>query len=69
MRFVTGASRGIGRAIASELARRGAIVVAAARGTNAQATVDEILAAGGEPKLAIGRHDRRRIRSTRWSPA
>jgi 3-oxoacyl-[acyl-carrier protein] reductase len=45
--LVTGASRGIGRATAGELARRGAFVVAAARGTNAQSTVDEILAAGG----------------------
>jgi 3-oxoacyl-[acyl-carrier protein] reductase len=45
--LVTGASRGLGRATAGELARRGAFVVAAARGTNAQSTVDEILAAGG----------------------
>ena len=45
--LVTGASRGIGRAIAGALARRGALVVAAARGTNAQSTVDEIVAAGG----------------------
>ena len=44
---VTGASRGIGRAIAGELANRGALVVAAARGTNAQSTVDEIIASGG----------------------
>jgi 3-oxoacyl-[acyl-carrier protein] reductase len=46
--IVTGASRGIGRAIALELARRGAVVVAAARGTNAQATVDEITSSGGK---------------------
>jgi 3-oxoacyl-[acyl-carrier protein] reductase len=50
--IVTGASRGIGRAIAMELARRGAIVVAAARGHNAQGTVDEIVAAGGRAELA-----------------
>lgn len=45
--LVTGASRGIGRAIALRLAAQGAIVIAGARGTNAQPVVDEILAAGG----------------------
>ncbi len=50
--IVTGASRGIGRAIAQELARRGALVVAAARGANAQRVVDEISAAGGKVELA-----------------
>ncbi len=45
--LVTGASRGIGRAIAMALAARGALVVAAARGANAQPVVDEIAAAGG----------------------
>jgi 3-oxoacyl-[acyl-carrier protein] reductase len=44
--LVTGASRGIGRATALALARRGATVVAAARGDNARPVVDEILAAG-----------------------
>jgi 3-oxoacyl-[acyl-carrier protein] reductase len=44
---VTGASRGIGRAIAAMLAARGALVVAAARGENTQATVESITAAGG----------------------
>jgi 3-oxoacyl-[acyl-carrier protein] reductase len=50
--IVTGASRGIGRAIATELGRRGAVVVAAARERNAQATVDEITAAGGRAEVA-----------------
>ncbi len=45
--LVTGASRGIGRAIAGRLAEQGAIVIAAARGTNAAATAEEIAAKGG----------------------
>ena len=45
--LVTGASRGIGRAIAVMLAAQGATVVAAARSDNARATVDAIAAAGG----------------------
>jgi len=45
---VTGASRGIGRGIATLLACRGAHVVAAARGENAGGTVSEIQAAGGK---------------------
>jgi 3-oxoacyl-[acyl-carrier protein] reductase len=49
---VTGASRGIGRAIAATLASRGALVVAAARGENAGATVDAITAAGGRAERA-----------------
>ena len=48
---VTGASRGIGRAIARELANRGALVVAAARGNNARGTVDEIAAAAGRAEM------------------
>jgi 3-oxoacyl-[acyl-carrier protein] reductase len=46
--FVTGASRGIGRAIALRLASSGAIVVAAARGDNARPTADAITATGGQ---------------------
>ena len=45
--IVTGASRGIGRAIATMLAAQGATVVAAARGDNAAGTVADITAAGG----------------------
>jgi len=45
--FVTGASRGIGRAIATRLAAAGAIVAAAARGENARETVEAIGASGG----------------------
>jgi len=45
--LVTGASRGIGRAIALRLAQQGATVVAAARAQNAAKTVEEIVAAGG----------------------
>jgi 3-oxoacyl-[acyl-carrier protein] reductase len=50
--IVTGASRGIGRAIASMMAAQGATVVAAARGDNAAATVAEIVAAGGKAETA-----------------
>ena len=50
--IVTGASRGIGRGIASLLAARGAIVVAAARGEHAAPVVSEIVAAGGHAELA-----------------
>lgn len=50
--LVTGASRGIGRAIALELARRGALVVGAARGNHAQGTIEEIVASGGRAELA-----------------
>jgi 3-oxoacyl-[acyl-carrier protein] reductase len=50
--LVTGASRGIGRAIAVGLAARGAIVVAAAREDHARGTVEEIVAKGQRAEAA-----------------
>jgi 3-oxoacyl-[acyl-carrier protein] reductase len=50
--IVTGASRGIGRAIAQTLAQRGALVVCAARADNAAATVAEIQSGGGKAEIA-----------------
>jgi 3-oxoacyl-[acyl-carrier protein] reductase len=51
--LVTGASRGIGRAIAVTLAAQGATVVAAARGEHANDTAAAIVAAGGRAE-AVG---------------
>ena len=45
--FVTGASRGIGRAIALRLAAEGVTVAACARADHARPVADEIVAAGG----------------------
>ena len=45
--LVTGASRGIGRAVAEQCASAGASVVACARGNHAQPVADQIVAAGG----------------------
>ena len=50
---MTGASRGIGRAIAERLASGGATVICVARGTNAGATAAAIAAAGGKAE-AVG---------------
>ena len=48
--FVTGASRGIGRAIAERCAAEGATVVACARGDHAEPVVEAIRAAGGSAR-------------------
>jgi len=50
--LVTGASRGIGRAVATALAARGATVVAAARGDHAAGTASEIGGLGGRAEAA-----------------
>jgi 3-oxoacyl-[acyl-carrier protein] reductase len=50
--LVTGASRGIGAAIAKGLAAQGATVVAGARGENAKQNVAEIVAKGGKAEAA-----------------
>jgi NAD(P)-dependent dehydrogenase (short-subunit alcohol dehydrogenase family) len=51
--LVTGASRGLGRAVALELARRGAHVLALGRSTGALEDLDDaIRAAGGQATLA-----------------
>jgi 3-oxoacyl-[acyl-carrier protein] reductase len=50
--IVTGASRGIGRGIATMLAARGAHVIAAARGENARPVVDDIVGTGGRAEMA-----------------
>ena len=50
--LVTGASRGIGAAIAKTLAAQGAMVVAAARDQNAEGCVAEIVAKGGKAETA-----------------
>ena len=60
--LVTGASRGIGRAIATSLAAQGAVVVAAARGDHAQEVGDAITAAGGRGEaIALDVTDRQAI--------
>ncbi|HJO38887.1 MAG: 3-oxoacyl-[acyl-carrier-protein] reductase [Vicinamibacterales bacterium] len=50
--IVTGASRGIGRAVAEALSRSGYLVVAAARDRHAEGTVEAIAGAGGRAEVA-----------------
>ena len=50
--FITGASRGIGRAIASTLAAQGATVIAAARGDHAHDVVGELTTQGFRAEAA-----------------
>ena len=52
--IVTGAVGGLGRAHALLLAHRGARVVVNDLGPGAQAVVDEISAAGGQARAALG---------------
>ena len=52
--IVTGASRGIGRAIAERLAAGGAAVICVARGNNADATAHAIVAGGGKATAFSG---------------
>src|SRR3954464_3930045 len=49
--LATGAPPGIGRPIAGRLGAQGALVVAAARGDNARASVEEIATAGGRAEV------------------
>ena len=49
--FITGASRGIGKAIALRCAAEGATVIACARERNAEPVVKDILAAGGVAEM------------------
>lgn len=52
--IVTGASAGLGRAYALELARQGASVLANARSAAVNETVDAIRAAGGQATACVG---------------
>ena len=56
--LVTGASRGIGRAIASTLAVQGATVVAAARGDHANEVAAALVAQGRRAEAASDRQGR-----------
>ena len=68
--IVTGASRGIGKAIALRLAAAGAKVACVARSADKlKETVDAITAAGGDGRSASVRRDRQRGRHASSSKA
>ena len=67
--LVTGASRGIGGAIALDLAEAGCAVVAAARSADALADVAAEIESRGGSALPLEATSRRSIRSPAWRSA
>jgi len=66
--LVTGASRGIGRAVALELAKAGAHVIALARTTGALEELDDEIRALGSSATLVPVDSRTTTRSTGWAP-